>query len=287
MSQAINAGLLQHISGFDPGTVHVGFVVDEVALGHLSLPVIRFSLSVSFQQCSILILSQYCSCMKDKRVQPGNLTKPTCNSGQTSSFSSELSVIKQGETACGSTCNKTALCNLYTCSCAFTDICMEGTGAGRGGFICTKLPIYRNTAASACKLLHCCSWRQQRELYHVRYICNTSACMNDRRRNAATGQTAQCLTDKLTDPLTHKFNDPQRTQLIDNTDNKLTDWSAARPTASSKLNPSYIKSLISVLPFDSLTMKDKRKWPPCSNTQYVLTSGGRHVSCIMKHLNKK
>jgi hypothetical protein len=43
MSQAINADLLPQISGFDYGRVHVGFVVDEVALGHLFLPVIRFS----------------------------------------------------------------------------------------------------------------------------------------------------------------------------------------------------------------------------------------------------
>ena len=43
MSQAINAGLLPQISGFDPGTVHVGFVVDKVALGQLSPPVIRCS----------------------------------------------------------------------------------------------------------------------------------------------------------------------------------------------------------------------------------------------------
>jgi len=54
--------------------------------------------------------------MKDKR----NLSETTCNSGQTSSFSSERSVINQGERACGSACNKTALCNLYTCASAFT-----------------------------------------------------------------------------------------------------------------------------------------------------------------------
>jgi len=133
-------------------------------------------------------------------VQPGKITKTTRNSGQTSSFSSELSVTKQGERACGSTCNKTALYNLYTCASAFTDMCMEGTRARRGAFICTKLPIYRNTAASACKLLHCCSWRQQRALNHVRYICITTAWMNDRRR-AATGQIAQGLTDKPTNSL--------------------------------------------------------------------------------------
>jgi hypothetical protein len=43
MSQAIFVRLLQQITGLDHGTVHVGFVVDEVALGHIFLPVILFS----------------------------------------------------------------------------------------------------------------------------------------------------------------------------------------------------------------------------------------------------
>jgi hypothetical protein len=41
------AGLSPRRPGFDPGSVHVGFVVDKVALGHVFLGVLRFS-PVSF-----------------------------------------------------------------------------------------------------------------------------------------------------------------------------------------------------------------------------------------------
>jgi len=120
----VNARLLRQISGFDHETVHVGFVVGEMALGHLVSPSnsvlpCRYHSTNSVLPCRYhstnapySFLSQYCSCMKDKRVQPGNLTKRTCNCGQTSSFSSVFSVMKQGERVCGATCNKTALCNL-------------------------------------------------------------------------------------------------------------------------------------------------------------------------------
>jgi hypothetical protein len=37
------AGLSPRRPGFDPGSVHVGFVVDKVALGHVFLRVLRFS----------------------------------------------------------------------------------------------------------------------------------------------------------------------------------------------------------------------------------------------------
>jgi hypothetical protein len=112
-------------------------------------------------------------------------------------------------------------------------------------------------------------------------------------KSVGTGLAGPLLIkEDFTGPRSHKvekhctnslINDPQRTQPIDNTDDKLRDWSAARPTASSKLKPSYVKKLIRVFPSDSghailLTMKDKRKWPLCSNTQYVLTSGSCHVS---------
>ena len=40
---------------FDPRSVHVRFAVDEVALGQIFLPVLRFPLSVSFHRCSVLI----------------------------------------------------------------------------------------------------------------------------------------------------------------------------------------------------------------------------------------
>jgi hypothetical protein len=38
------AGLSPRRPGFDPGSVHVGFVVDKVALGHVFPRVLRFSL---------------------------------------------------------------------------------------------------------------------------------------------------------------------------------------------------------------------------------------------------
>jgi hypothetical protein len=47
------AGLSPRRPGFDPGSVHVGFVVDKVALGLVFPRVLRFSLSVSFHRCSI------------------------------------------------------------------------------------------------------------------------------------------------------------------------------------------------------------------------------------------
>jgi hypothetical protein len=47
------AGLPPPRSEFDPGSVHVGFVVDKVALGQDVLEYFGFSLSVSFHQCSI------------------------------------------------------------------------------------------------------------------------------------------------------------------------------------------------------------------------------------------
>jgi hypothetical protein len=37
------AGLSPRRPGFDPGSVHVGFVVDKVALGQVFLQVLRFS----------------------------------------------------------------------------------------------------------------------------------------------------------------------------------------------------------------------------------------------------
>jgi hypothetical protein len=36
-----------------PGLIHVGFVVDKVALGQVSLRVLRFFLPISFYHCSI------------------------------------------------------------------------------------------------------------------------------------------------------------------------------------------------------------------------------------------
>ena len=39
--------------GYDPGSVHVGFVVDTVALGQVFPEYFGFPLSISFHQCSI------------------------------------------------------------------------------------------------------------------------------------------------------------------------------------------------------------------------------------------
>jgi hypothetical protein len=47
------AGLSLRRPGFDPGSVHVGFVVDKVALGQAFLRVVAFPLSISFHWCSI------------------------------------------------------------------------------------------------------------------------------------------------------------------------------------------------------------------------------------------
>jgi hypothetical protein len=43
MAQAVSRRLLTLEAGFAPGSVHVGFMVDKVALGHVFLLVLRFS----------------------------------------------------------------------------------------------------------------------------------------------------------------------------------------------------------------------------------------------------
>jgi hypothetical protein len=47
------AGLSPRRPGFDPGSVHVRFVVDKVALGQGFLRVVGFPLIISFHWCSI------------------------------------------------------------------------------------------------------------------------------------------------------------------------------------------------------------------------------------------
>jgi hypothetical protein len=47
------AGLSLRRPGFDPGSVHVGFVVDKVVLGQVFLRVVGFPLSISFHWYSI------------------------------------------------------------------------------------------------------------------------------------------------------------------------------------------------------------------------------------------
>jgi hypothetical protein len=41
--RALVAGLLRQRPGFAPGSIHVGFLVDKVALGQIFLRVLRFS----------------------------------------------------------------------------------------------------------------------------------------------------------------------------------------------------------------------------------------------------
>jgi hypothetical protein len=47
------AGLSPRWPGFDPGSAHVGFVVDKVALGQVFPRVLRISPVISFHRCSI------------------------------------------------------------------------------------------------------------------------------------------------------------------------------------------------------------------------------------------
>jgi hypothetical protein len=54
MAQAVSRRLSPRRPGFDPGSVHVGFVVDKVALGQVFPPeYFGFSLSISLYRCSM------------------------------------------------------------------------------------------------------------------------------------------------------------------------------------------------------------------------------------------
>jgi hypothetical protein len=55
------AGLSPRRPGFVSGSVHMGFVVDKVALGQVFPRVLPFSLSFSFHRCSITSSSQGCT----------------------------------------------------------------------------------------------------------------------------------------------------------------------------------------------------------------------------------
>jgi hypothetical protein len=46
------AGLSPRRPGFEPGSIHVGFVVDKVALGQVFSEVFGFTLSISFHRRS-------------------------------------------------------------------------------------------------------------------------------------------------------------------------------------------------------------------------------------------
>jgi hypothetical protein len=52
MPQAVSCQLVTAEAGFAPSSVHVGFVVDRVALGQIFLQVFRVPLSVSFHHGS-------------------------------------------------------------------------------------------------------------------------------------------------------------------------------------------------------------------------------------------
>jgi hypothetical protein len=64
---------------FDSGSVLVRFVVDKVALGQVSLPVLQFPLSVSFHQCSILIVIYMLLLPEGQRVEDWNPPKKQCS----------------------------------------------------------------------------------------------------------------------------------------------------------------------------------------------------------------
>jgi len=49
------AGFSKLCPGFDPRLVHVRFVVHKVAMGQVSLPVLHFPLSASFQQSPTIV----------------------------------------------------------------------------------------------------------------------------------------------------------------------------------------------------------------------------------------
>jgi hypothetical protein len=50
-------GLSPWMHGFNPKSVHVGFVVEKVAVGHVFIGVLLFPLSASFHHRSMLIYS--------------------------------------------------------------------------------------------------------------------------------------------------------------------------------------------------------------------------------------
>lgn len=52
IAEAVGASCAPQKPGFDPRTVHMGSVVAEVALGRITLRVLRFSRQLLLQQCS-------------------------------------------------------------------------------------------------------------------------------------------------------------------------------------------------------------------------------------------
>jgi len=68
-------GVLLRGPAFNPRSVHVRFMVYKVALWQVFLAVLLFSLSVSFHQYTILILTYMYAFQKDRRAKSGNLPK--------------------------------------------------------------------------------------------------------------------------------------------------------------------------------------------------------------------
>ena len=61
--------------GFDPGSVHVGFVVDKVAEGQVFLRVFLFTPAIIHPMVHNSYASSRCSYQKDKRAKPVNFPK--------------------------------------------------------------------------------------------------------------------------------------------------------------------------------------------------------------------
>jgi hypothetical protein len=53
MAQAVSCRPPTAEAGFDPGSVHVGFVVDKLAVGQVFPDYFGLPLSISFHRCSI------------------------------------------------------------------------------------------------------------------------------------------------------------------------------------------------------------------------------------------
>jgi hypothetical protein len=71
------SGILPRRPGFTPRPIHVGFVVDKVALGQVFLQVLRFPTSVSFKLIHLVTdatKSQYS--LTTLKVQFGPMTSP-------------------------------------------------------------------------------------------------------------------------------------------------------------------------------------------------------------------
>jgi hypothetical protein len=74
--RSLVAGLSPRRSGFAPGSIHVGFVVDKVALGQVFLRVLRFPLSIYHSR--LISSGEYANVSRHPRLG----TRPTPPSGK-------------------------------------------------------------------------------------------------------------------------------------------------------------------------------------------------------------